>query len=110
MSAEIRVRLVKQLSLYVIQSFSKLNEYFHQPVLLPRLDADGGGISDALNLLSIVSDVVTICKELCEDVRDLQVTIRCSLSLSCLRFSISFCQYTKFSLIIINVMIIIALN
>jgi hypothetical protein len=43
-------------------------------------------------MLNLLSKLSVIGSELWEDVSDLLVTIRCSRSLSCFRFSISFCK------------------
>lgn len=63
----------------------QISLYHYLPVL-------SVGTSVVLYLLSILS---CVCKELCDETKDLLVTIRCNLSLSCFKISISFYQKQK---------------
>lgn len=51
----------------------------------------GPECSDALNLFSKLSELFLRGKELCDDVKDLEDTSLCNLSLSCFKLNISFC-------------------
>ena len=55
-------------------------------------DKPAGGGVDVSVMLNLLSKLSVTGSELWDDVSDLLVTIRCSRSLSCFRFSISFCK------------------